>query len=244
MSTSGPVRTPDSGGDAPLTLAEPLPPLSGGGATSFWTAADIVIALPISWVPLAADYTRHVRSGRAAFTGAAVGYGLATVVMFALGVLALAAHGSGGAGRRRRASGRAAGRARRAGSARGGTGRGVRQPLLHGRLRAGGTAREPERARQLVAEGADYLGVGPAWPTTTKTGLPAALGPAGIRAVAAAADVPVVAIGGITAERVPELLAAGAAGVAVVGAVAAAADPGVATRQLVRTLAGACGGDR
>ncbi|CCG01101.1 purine-cytosine permease family protein [Blastococcus saxobsidens] len=77
-------------------LAEPLPPLSEGGATSFWTAADIVIALPVSWLPLAADYTRHVRSGRAAFTGTAVGYGLATVVMFVLGVLALAAYGSAG----------------------------------------------------------------------------------------------------------------------------------------------------
>jgi thiamine-phosphate pyrophosphorylase len=37
----------------------------------------------------------------------------------------------------------------------------------------GGTARDPVRARQLVAEGADYLGVGPAYPTTTKSGLPA-----------------------------------------------------------------------
>jgi purine-cytosine permease-like protein len=44
-------------------LAEPLPPLTEGAATSFWTAADIVIALPISWFPLVADYTRHVRSG-------------------------------------------------------------------------------------------------------------------------------------------------------------------------------------
>ncbi|SEL96494.1 putative hydroxymethylpyrimidine transporter CytX [Blastococcus sp. DSM 46786] len=77
-------------------LAEPLPPLEGGGATSFWTAADIVIALPVSWFPLAADYTRHVRSGRAAFAGASVGYGLATVAMFTLGVLALAAYGSAG----------------------------------------------------------------------------------------------------------------------------------------------------
>ncbi|WP_104526158.1 purine-cytosine permease family protein [Blastococcus atacamensis] len=77
-------------------LAEPLPPLEDGGATSFWAAADIVIALPVSWLPLAADYTRHVRSGRAAFTGAAVGYGLATVAMFVLGVLALAAYGSAG----------------------------------------------------------------------------------------------------------------------------------------------------
>ncbi|MGY1666876.1 purine-cytosine permease family protein [Geodermatophilus sp. SYSU D00696] len=77
-------------------LAEPLPPVEGGGATSFWTAADIVIALPVSWLPLAADYTRHVRGARAAGVGAAVGYGLATVVMFVLGVLALAAYGSAG----------------------------------------------------------------------------------------------------------------------------------------------------
>jgi thiamine-phosphate pyrophosphorylase len=102
----------------------------------------------------------------------------------------------------------------------------------------GGTARDPELARRLVAEGADYLGVGPAYPTTTKTGLPDALGPARIGAVAAAVAVPVIAIGGITAERVPELLAAGAAGVAVVGPVSGAADPAAATRQLLRALAG------
>lgn len=103
----------------------------------------------------------------------------------------------------------------------------------------GGTARDPERARQLVAEGADYLGVGPAYPTTTKTGLPAALGPAGIAAVARAVDVPVIAIGGVTAARVPELLAAGARGVAVVGAVTAAPDPAAATLDLLRVLDGA-----
>ena len=77
-------------------LSHPLEPIAGPGATSFWTAADIVIALPVSWFPLAADYTRHARSGRAAFTGSSVGYGMSTVVMFALGVLALAAYGSGG----------------------------------------------------------------------------------------------------------------------------------------------------
>jgi putative hydroxymethylpyrimidine transporter CytX len=77
-------------------LAEPLPPLEDGGATSFWTAVDIVIALPVSWLPLAADYTRHARSARSAGVGAGVGYGLATVAMFTLGVLALAAYGSAG----------------------------------------------------------------------------------------------------------------------------------------------------
>ncbi|RBY76450.1 cytosine permease [Geodermatophilus sp. TF02-6] len=77
-------------------LWQPLPPLTDGSATSFWAAVDVVVALPVSWVPLVADYTRHVRSGRAAFAGSALGYGVATVVMFTLGVLALAAYGSAG----------------------------------------------------------------------------------------------------------------------------------------------------
>ncbi len=77
-------------------LSEPLPPITEGGASSFWTATDIVIALPVSWFPLAADYTRHVRGDRPAFVGAAVGYGVATVALFTLGVLALAAYGSAG----------------------------------------------------------------------------------------------------------------------------------------------------
>lgn len=102
----------------------------------------------------------------------------------------------------------------------------------------GGTARDPEHARELVAAGANYLGVGPAYLTTTKSGLPAPLGPGGIAAVADAVAVPVIAIGGVTAERVPELLAAGARGVAVVAAVSAAKDPAAATRQLVRALDG------
>jgi thiamine-phosphate pyrophosphorylase len=100
----------------------------------------------------------------------------------------------------------------------------------------GGTARDPEAAAALVADGADYLGVGPAWPTTTKTGLPDALGAARIGAVAAAVPVPVIAIGGVTADRVAELVAAGAAGVAVVSAVSAAADPAAATRELLAAL--------
>src|ERR687889_1680485 len=77
-------------------LSEPLPPVPDGGAGSFWSAVDIVIALPISWFPLAADYTRHVRHQRTAFVGTAGGYGLANVVMFTLGALALAAYGTVG----------------------------------------------------------------------------------------------------------------------------------------------------
>jgi nucleobase:cation symporter-1, NCS1 family len=77
-------------------LSNPLPDFTAGTTTSFWTAADIVIALPVSWFPLAADYTRHVRNGRTAFTGTSIGYGFATIAFFMLGVLALAAYGAAG----------------------------------------------------------------------------------------------------------------------------------------------------
>ena len=77
-------------------LSSPLPPVREGGAASFWSAVDVVIALPVSWFPLAGDYTRHARDPRTAFAGSAAGYGAATVVFFTLGVLALSAYGTTG----------------------------------------------------------------------------------------------------------------------------------------------------
>ncbi|MET7877043.1 thiamine phosphate synthase [Micromonospora sp. DT68] len=100
----------------------------------------------------------------------------------------------------------------------------------------GATARAPETAIAAIAAGADYLGVGPCHATTTKTGLPDPIGPSGVRAVVDAVDVPVIAIGGVTAARVPALRDAGAYGVAVVGAVSAAADPAQAAAELLRAL--------
>ncbi len=100
----------------------------------------------------------------------------------------------------------------------------------------GATARDPGSARDAVEQGASYLGVGPAYPTRTKTGLPDPIGVDGVAAVAAAVPVPVIAIGGVTCARVPELAGAGAYGVAVVGAVCAAPDPGEATRDLLAAL--------
>jgi thiamine-phosphate pyrophosphorylase len=100
----------------------------------------------------------------------------------------------------------------------------------------GATARDPEAGRAAVAAGATYLGVGPAYATSTKNGLPPPIGPDGVAAVAAAVDVPVIAIAGVTAARVPELRRAGAYGVAVVGAVAGAPDPRAAAKELAEAL--------
>ncbi len=100
----------------------------------------------------------------------------------------------------------------------------------------GATARDPETGRAHEAAGATYLGVGPAYATTTKTGLPPPLGPAGVGRVAAAVGIPVIAVAGLTAARVPELLAAGAHGVAAIGAISEADDPFAATEELLRVI--------
>jgi thiamine-phosphate pyrophosphorylase len=100
----------------------------------------------------------------------------------------------------------------------------------------GVTCRDPGAARRAEAAGADYVGAGPTYPTTTKAGLPPPLGPRGIEAIASTVGIPVIAIAGVTVERVPELLDAGAWGVAVVGAVFSASDPPAAVRDLLAAL--------
>src|SRR4051812_370980 len=100
----------------------------------------------------------------------------------------------------------------------------------------GATARDPAAALAAVRAGADYLGVGPAYATSTKDGLPDPIGPAGIAAVAAVAGVPVIAIGGLTVDRIAAVRAAGAHGIAVVAAISAAADPAQAAAALVRAV--------
>jgi thiamine-phosphate pyrophosphorylase len=117
-------------------------------------------------------------------------------------------------------------------------------------LLVGATAREPVAARAAVAAGADYLGVGPAFGTATKSGLPDPIGVDGVARTANAVDVPVVAIGGVDRDRLPDLLAAGVHGAAVVSAVSQAADPAAAAAALLQTIrmatpesAGATGGD-
>ena len=71
----------------------------------------------------------------------------------------------------------------------------------------------------------DYALAGPAFETASKPGYGPEIGRKGFAEIARAARVPVLAIGGINAARVGELLAAGAAGVAVMGGVMRAADP-------------------
>ncbi len=102
------------------------------------------------------------------------------------------------------------------------------------KLVVGATARDANTARKRQDEGASYLGVGPIYPTGSKAGLPPPIGVAGLAKVVAAVEIPIIAIAGITKEHIPEVLDAGAHGVAVLGAVASAASPAQATAELLK----------
>ena len=79
-------------------LRHPLPALTRGTWTGYWAATDTVVAVAISFAPLAADYMRHSRSPRAAFAGAMAGYSVTQVLCYVIGLLALVtvAHGNSG----------------------------------------------------------------------------------------------------------------------------------------------------
>lgn len=94
-----------------------------------------------------------------------------------------------------------------------------------------------DEARSAERAGADYIGVGPVYETTSKgTPLPGR-GLELVRAVRAAVHCPIVAIGGITAETAPVVRAAGADAIAMIGFLARAADPAAAVRSALVTLA-------
>ena len=87
----------------------------------------------------------------------------------------------------------------------------------------GASTDDPQRARQLHAEGADYLGCGAVFGTRSKPEVEdERIGPARLREVVDAVPVPVVGIGGITTGNVAQIAATGAAGAAVIRAVMSA----------------------
>ena len=98
----------------------------------------------------------------------------------------------------------------------------------------GVSAATVDEAVQAAKDGADYLGCGAVFATGTKTNT-RPVDAARLRAVCEASNVPVVAIGGITAENAPQLRGSGIAGIAVVSAIFAQPDPESAAVQL-RTI--------
>ncbi|MCX7278673.1 MAG: cytosine permease [Burkholderiales bacterium] len=65
----------------------------GDGSMGLLSAMDLVIAMPVSWLPLVADYARHGRQGRSAMSGTWLGYALANIWCYALGVMVVTVAG-------------------------------------------------------------------------------------------------------------------------------------------------------
>lgn len=101
-------------------------------------------------------------------------------------------------------------------------------------LLVGATCRSRAEVVAAAEAGADYAGFGPVHATSSKAGLPAALGCAAV--TAAAGVLPLVAIGGLDAARAAEVRAAGAYGVAVIGAIWRHPDPVGAAKELVAAV--------
>jgi thiamine-phosphate pyrophosphorylase len=108
-------------------------------------------------------------------------------------------------------------------------------PGFRGRL-IGRSTHSLDQARAAMDEGADYIAVGPVYPTPTKAGRPA-VGTGLVAEVAAIADRPFLAVGGIDHENAPAVVEAGARAIAVVRAVYDAVDPAEAARRLRELIA-------
>ncbi len=115
----------------------------------------------------------------------------------------------------------------------------ARRLLGPGRL-IGISVEDEQQVRAAQAAGADYLGVGAIYGSATKLDAGAPVGLEQIRRLRTVSHLPLVAIGGITRDRLPAVREAGADMAAVVGAVAAAPDPETVARDLVRTWGATC----
>lgn len=112
----------------------------------------------------------------------------------------------------------------------------VARRLLGPSAAIGVSVNTPDEAVRAERDGADYVGAGPAYATSTKsTGL-GVLGPEGIGRIARAIRLPVVAIGGITAVNAADLAGTGARGIAVVSAILGATDARRAAADLISTF--------
>ncbi|NOZ20364.1 MAG: thiamine phosphate synthase [Planctomycetes bacterium] len=116
---------------------------------------------------------------------------------------------------------------------------GARKILRAGKI-LGVSTHDIDQARQAQADGADYIGVGPIFPTSTK-GYEEGVGVDFIRQVKGEITIPFFAIGGITLDRLDKIIAAGCTRVAVSSAIIAAEDVAAAVRQFKDKLTAAKG---
>jgi thiamine-phosphate pyrophosphorylase len=113
---------------------------------------------------------------------------------------------------------------------------GVARALLGPDALIGISVHAAHEAAAVAPDTVDYLIAGPAYDTPSKPGYGPVLGPAGMREICRSTALPVIAVGGVTAGTVAEMITAGAAGVAVMGSIMRTDDPGDETRSLLAAM--------
>ena len=98
------------------------------------------------------------------------------------------------------------------------------------------SAHDRAEAERAAAAGADYVTLSPIFESPSKPGYGPALGLTGLTEITEGLSIPVLALGGVSSESVAALMRAGAGGVAIMGAVMAATEPGRATAALLEAL--------
>ena len=111
----------------------------------------------------------------------------------------------------------------------------ARELLGEGRI-IGGSAATLDDAQKCLSEGVDYVGFGPVYPTSSKDDAGPVSGIDILKQVVEIIPLPIIAIGGVGAENIPDVMRAGSHGIAVISAVCCQDDPEEATRALYQAL--------
>jgi thiamine-phosphate pyrophosphorylase len=94
----------------------------------------------------------------------------------------------------------------------------------------------PDEAEAAEKGGADYVGAGPVFGTLSKKDTAPLLGLTGLRKIREKTKIPILAIGGISAANLADVISAGADGVAVISAIASAANPKKAAIEIIESI--------
>ncbi len=112
----------------------------------------------------------------------------------------------------------------------------IGRKILSTKTIIGASARTEEKILEAITEGADYIGFGPIYQTSSKPDAETPKGLERLQRMCEIAKCPVIAIGGITLQTAAEVIAAGAHGIAVISAVCSQPDPLAATQHLMNEI--------
>ena len=113
---------------------------------------------------------------------------------------------------------------------------GIGRRILTSETIIGASARTEEKILEAISEGADYIGYGPIYSTSSKADAEQPKGLDRLHKMCQIAECPVIAIGGITLDTAADVIQAGAYGIAVISAVCGQSDPQKATEKLYKEI--------